>query len=145
MKAAGYVRPASIAEASAARADGGIIIAGGTDVMVKGRARGVYAGRTLVDVSKLEELRQVRERDGAVEIGTACTLAELCDNALVAERLPLLADACAHVGGVQIRNRATIGGNVALRRSAAGYPSPKKAARSRNTSSVKRRLTNENG
>jgi carbon-monoxide dehydrogenase medium subunit len=112
MKAAGYVRPASIAEAAAARADGGIIIAGGTDVMVKGRARGVYAGRTLVDVSKLEELRQVREQDGAVEIGAACTLAELCEHALIAGKLPLLADACAHVGGVQIRNRATIGGNV---------------------------------
>ena len=112
MKAAGYVRPASIAEAAAARADGGIIIAGGTDVMVKGRARGVYAGRTLVEVSKLEELRQVHEQDGAVEIGAACTLAELCEHALIAGKLPLLADACAHVGGVQIRNRATIGGNV---------------------------------
>ena len=112
MKAAGYVRPASIAEAAAARADGGIIIAGGTDVMVKGRARGVYAGRTLVDVSKLEELRRVHEQDGAVEIGAACTLAELCEHALIAGKLPLLADACAHVGGVQIRNRATIGGNV---------------------------------
>ena len=112
MKAAGYVRAASIVEAAAARADGGIIIAGGTDVMVKGRVRGVYAGRTLVDVSKLEELRQVREQDGAVEIGAACTLAELCEHALIAGKLPLLADACAHVGGVQIRNRATIGGNV---------------------------------
>ena len=112
MKAEGYVRPASLAEAAAARAEGGIIIAGGTDVMVKGRARGVYAGRTLVDVSKLEELRQVRERDGAVEIGAACTLAELCEHPLIAGKLPLLADACAHVGGVQIRNRATIGGNV---------------------------------
>ena len=112
MKAAGYVRAASIADAAAARADGGIIIAGGTDVMVKGRARGVYAGRTLVDVSKIEELRQVREQDGAVEIGAACTLAELCEHALIAGKLPLLADACAHVGGVQIRNRATIGGNV---------------------------------
>ena len=112
MKAAGYVRPASIAEAAAARADGGIIIAGGTDVMVKGRARSVYAGRTLVDVSKLEELRQVRERDGAVEIGAACTLSELCEHPLIAGKLPLLADACVHVGGVQIRNRATIGGNV---------------------------------
>lgn len=113
MKAAGYVRPASLAEAAAARADGGIVIAGGTDVMVKGRGRGVYAGKTLVDVSRLEELLKVREQDGAVEIGAACTLAELCENALVAEKLPLLADACAHVGGVQIRNRATIGGNVA--------------------------------
>lgn len=112
MKAAGYVTPATLAEAAAARADGGIVIAGGTDVMVKGRARGVYAGRTLIDVSRLEELRQVRERDGAVEIGAACTLAELCGSALIAEKLPLLADACAHVGGVQIRNRATIGGNV---------------------------------
>ncbi len=112
MKAAGFVRPASIAEAAAARADGGIIIAGGTDIMVKGRARGVYAGRTLVDVSKLEELRQVHELGGAVEIGAACTLAELCEHALIAGKLPLLADACAHVGGVQIRNRATIGGNV---------------------------------
>ena len=112
MKAAGYVRPASIADAAAARADGGIIIAGGTDVMVKGRVRGVYAGRTLVDVSKLEELRQVRERDGAIEIGASCTLAELIEDPLIAGKLPLLADACAHVGGVQIRNRATIGGNV---------------------------------
>ena len=112
MKAEGYVRPASLAEAAAARAEGGIIFAVGRGVMVSGRGRGVYAGRTLVDVSKLEELRQVRERDGAVEIGAACTLAELCEHPLIAGKLPLLADACAHVGGVQIRNRATIGGNV---------------------------------
>ncbi len=112
MKAADYLRAESLDQAVAAAEQGGLVLAGGTDVMVKGRGRGVYAQRALVDVSRVPELREVRDRGDAIEIGAACTLSELCDDALLAEKLPLLADAMAHVGGVQTRNRATIGGNV---------------------------------
>ena len=112
MKAADYLRAESLDQAVAAAERGGLVLAGGTDVMVKGRGRGVYAQRALVDVSRVPELREVRDRGDAIEIGAACTLSELCEDALLAEKLALLADAMAHVGGVQTRNRATIGGNV---------------------------------
>lgn len=112
MKAAGYVRAESLEQAVAAAEQGGIVLAGATDVMVKGRGRAVFANRVLVDISGIEELHMVGERDGAVEIGAACTLSGLLGDDLVCARLPLLAEAMAHVGGVQTRNRATIGGNV---------------------------------
>lgn len=112
MKAGGYLRAASLAEAVSARARGGIIIAGGTDVMVKGRSRNAYADKLLVDVSGIGELHLVGERGGAIEIGAACTLSGLCADRTLRERLPLLVDAMEHVGGVQTRNRATVGGSV---------------------------------
>lgn len=123
MRVAGYVRAQTVAEAVSALADGGILVAGGTDLMVKARAREPYAKRVLVDVSEVPELRCVAVReDGATEIGASVTLAELSGSAGSADEVagdvgaavpPLLAEAAAHVGGVQTRNRATIGGNVA--------------------------------
>jgi CO/xanthine dehydrogenase FAD-binding subunit len=87
-------------------------IAGGTDLMVAWNAGGL-AGRTFVDLTGLRELRGIRSTRNALVLGALVTHAELMRSAAVRRRAPLLCAACATVGGVQIQNRGTLGGNVA--------------------------------
>ncbi len=87
-------------------------IAGGTDLMVAWNAGGL-AGRTFLDLSPLAAWKRIRQAKAALVIGSLATHAELLKHPLVRRRLPLLAEACATVGGVQIQNRGTLGGNLA--------------------------------
>src|SRR4029453_7288204 len=97
-------------------------IAGGTDLMVSWNA-GALAGRTFLDVSPLREWARIRKAGDAALVGALASHTDLLRHALVRRRLPLLAEACATVGGVQIQNRGTLGGNIA-NASPAGDPSP---------------------
>jgi CO/xanthine dehydrogenase FAD-binding subunit len=84
-----------------------IPVAGGTDLMVDvnfGRAHPA----ALLDLSRVPELGQLRRSNGAVFIGSGVTFASLEESGL-----PALAQAAHTVGSRQIRNRATLGGNVA--------------------------------
>jgi CO/xanthine dehydrogenase FAD-binding subunit len=85
-------------------------IQGGTDVMVElnfDRAR--PAG--LLNLNEVAELRGWSRRNGTVWLGSGLTYAEAMERPL-AEALPALAEAARTVGGPQIRNRGTIGGNL---------------------------------
>ncbi len=73
---------------------------------------GNFAGKSLVDVSRLEELRKVEMRDGLLFIGAALTFTEISENPQVLESAPALAKAAGCVGSLQIRNVGTVGGNV---------------------------------
>lgn len=86
------------------------IIAGGTDVIVQGRLQ--TKAMNLIDISRIPELTQITEDNGAVVIGAAVTFNRIVEHELIRERYPLLAQACKTVGSNQIRNRATIGGNM---------------------------------
>ena len=119
MNVGGYLRVSTLDEAVSAVADGAVVVAGGTDVMVKGRGSRAYAGRTLVDVGQVAQLHELRFGDSQVEIGAAVTLSKLVACSELRSALPLLADAAGHVGSVQTRNRATLAGNVANARPAA--------------------------
>jgi len=113
-QAATLLRPRSPREAVrllAERPDA-LPIAGGTDLMVLWNA-GALAGRTFLDVSPLVEWSRIRaSKDGAL-VGALATHTALLRHELVRRRFPLLAEACATVGGVQIQNRGTLGGNIA--------------------------------
>ncbi|MFI5169121.1 MAG: FAD binding domain-containing protein, partial [Vicinamibacterales bacterium] len=87
-------------------------IAGGTDLMVAWNA-GALAGRTFLDLSTLAGWRRIRATQKALVVGALATHTELLRHPVVRRRLPLLAEACATVGGVQIQNRGTLGGNLA--------------------------------
>jgi xanthine dehydrogenase small subunit len=108
------LRPRSPAEAVrliASRHDA-LPIAGGTDLMVAWNA-GSLAGRTFLDLSTLREWARIRAVKTGALVGSLATHTELQRHPLVRRRFPLLAQACATVGGVQIQNRGTIGGNIA--------------------------------
>lgn len=93
-------------------ATGGRPIAGGTDLIVF-MQEGKIRPQVLIDLSRLDELRYIQEEDGLIRIGPLTTHAELARSPLLRERGEVLAQAAAVVGAPQIRNRGTIGGNIA--------------------------------
>src|SRR5690349_421510 len=109
-----YVQPASLDEAlqllrqHAAQAR---IVAGGTDVLVE-LQRGVKPTSTLIDITRLRELKYVRHDGDMIRIGGLATHNDVvASEACVRHALPL-AQACWEVGAPQIRTRATIAGNL---------------------------------
>jgi xanthine dehydrogenase YagS FAD-binding subunit len=66
----------------------------------------------VIDLSRVAELRGIKERDGGLEIGAATTLTEIVQSPLVRGKFMLLAEAAELVASPQIRNQGTLGGNV---------------------------------
>jgi xanthine dehydrogenase small subunit len=112
--AATLLRPRTAAEACRvlARTPGAVALAGGTDAMVAWNA-GALAGRTFVDIGGFRPWSRVRVDGYGARIGALATHTAILRDAGVRRRYPLLAAACATVGGVQIQNRGTLGGNIA--------------------------------
>ena len=110
-----YVAPESLEDALAVLAEHGPrarAIAGGTDLLLE-LTRGARTGiDTLVDLSVLQGLDTIAERDGRVELGPLVTHGDVVGwTPMPSMGLPL-AQACLEVGGPQLRNRATVVGNV---------------------------------
>jgi len=67
----------------------------------------------VIDIGRLGELQSISEDAGTVRVGALTTHAEIAASSVLAEHCPALAEAAGHVGDVQVRNRGTIGGNIA--------------------------------
>jgi xanthine dehydrogenase small subunit len=107
-------RPRTLVEASELLAEGSWRpIAGGTDVMVALAGLTDTTERPLLDLTGIEELHGIRVERERLVIGAATTFAELRRSGLVAGHLPVLAETAATIGGLQIQDRATLGGNIA--------------------------------
>jgi xanthine dehydrogenase FAD-binding subunit len=88
------------------------IIAGGSDILIKIR-EGSLAGCTLVSIQTIDSLRGVSmDADGALRIGALTSFSRVARDPLVLTHIPVLAEAALTVGGPQLRNTATIGGNI---------------------------------
>jgi xanthine dehydrogenase FAD-binding subunit len=88
------------------------IIAGGSDVLIEIRD-GKLAGCSLVSIQKLDELRGVSlEEEDAVRIGALTSMSHITADPVIQKYLRVLAEAVDTIGGPQLRNIATIGGNV---------------------------------
>ena len=87
-------------------------IAGCTDVYV-GLHFGTLKEQRFIDLWHLDELRGIGLDGGLLRIGALTTYSELIASNLVTRRLPMLAAAAREVGGAQIQNRGTLGGNIA--------------------------------
>ena len=105
------VRPKDLREASSLVREGGMPLAGGTDVFVRVR-KGLWDPPFLVYIGELPQLRGIEPREGGVEVGAAVTHAELLRSPLAAQ-LPVLRLALSTIGAPAIREMGTIGGNVA--------------------------------
>lgn len=86
-------------------------IAGGTDLIPDLRAEKLHP-RHILNVLELEELGGISETENMIRIGPTTTFTELIENDLINRFLPLLVKASSQVGGPQIRNRGSIGGNI---------------------------------
>lgn len=91
--------------------DSGRVIAGGTDVVVGLKSNKLTAD-TLIDISGIPEANSIKEEDGHLVIGCAVTLTSIARSALIHNFAPILAKAAGMVGSVQVRNAATLVGNV---------------------------------
>ena len=109
-----YTEPQTIEEAALLLSSEGLrsrIIAGGTDILVKIHDRAVAVDR-LISLSKIPGLRFISSDAAEIGFGAMTTLGELERSSLVQRSLPVLFDAVKDLGSVQIRNVATLGGNV---------------------------------
>jgi nicotinate dehydrogenase FAD-subunit len=87
------------------------VLAGGTDLLVKLRESSSERCR-LVDVSRLSELKKIEVNANQITIGAGVTFSEIIGSELLKKNVPLLVQACSQIGGPQVRNKGTIGGNV---------------------------------
>lgn len=108
------IGPRSVAEVLhlAAQAPGkNTYLSGGTDLIIQMR-EGFNPG-LLIDLSQVEELNYIKEEGGSLQIGAATTFTQIAASSLVRAKARCLAQAAGQIGSVQIRNRGTIGGNIA--------------------------------
>ncbi len=88
------------------------IIAGGSDVLVQMR-EGKRAGAELISIYGLDELRGIKlEEDGTLRIGSLTSFSHITRDPLIQQYVNVLGEAVDQVGGPQIRNIGTIGGNT---------------------------------
>lgn len=88
------------------------IISGGTDVLIKIR-EGKMAGCNLVNISNISELKGITmEKDKTIVIKAGTVFSHITNNHIIKKYIPNLGDAVDKVGGPQIRNMGTIGGNI---------------------------------
>jgi CO/xanthine dehydrogenase FAD-binding subunit len=107
-----YLRPKDLDSAlKILREDGIYPIAGGTNLLVDIRA-GIVQPKAVLDIGFLQELKELNHGNGLTEIGPCLTMTEVANSALIRSKAPILAQAALSVGGPQIRNRATLGGNI---------------------------------
>jgi CO/xanthine dehydrogenase FAD-binding subunit len=88
------------------------IIAGGTDLMVEVHKGKEMSGK-VIDISSIEDLKGIISSEKSVTILSGTTHAEVEKNEDVNKYIPIVAKACSLVGSTLIRNRGTIGGNIA--------------------------------
>ncbi len=87
-------------------------IAGGTDLIIDLR-KGKKKPQLVIDLSQIPELSGVYEENGSIHIGSATPFGQLAGHPLVLEKGLCLAQAARKIGSEQIRNRGTLGGNIA--------------------------------
>ena len=110
-----YARAGTAESAVATLGDAGTsVIAGGTELLNWFRL-GIAAADRVVDIGGLDELRGIDRDGGELRIGALATLNEVGEHPLVSGMAGALASACLQAASAQVRNRATIGGNVLQR------------------------------
>src|SRR5574341_418307 len=112
-----YHSPASVGEALevlARYASHAQIVAGGTDLLLDIEHGSHPPVEALIDITRIPELRGIQPvDDDAVRIGAAATHTEIVRSPVISARATCLVESCGVVGGPQVRNVATLGGNVA--------------------------------
>lgn len=115
MHAFAYERPATLAEAIGlleAHGSHASLLAGGTDLII-GLRDGTQTPAVVIDVKRIAELCPgIRDDGDRVTIGATTIMTDLAESELIQSRYRALAEAASVVGSVQIRNRATIAGNI---------------------------------
>lgn len=119
-----YFAPKTIKEAAQLlkrRGANAKLLAGGHSLIPLMKLR-LSQPRWVIDLGRVKELKKISQEKGSLLIGALCTHRELETSSLVRKAAPLLQQAAAVIGDVQVRNRGTIGGSLAHADPAADYP-----------------------
>jgi carbon-monoxide dehydrogenase medium subunit len=111
-----YHTPQSVDEAMTLLADyagAARIVGGGTDLLIEGRAEGHPPHEALIDITTIRELCDITQQGDTILIGAGVTHAQIVKSVLLGQHASCLVESCGVVGGPQVRNVATLGGNVA--------------------------------
>ncbi|SMC79463.1 FAD binding domain-containing protein [Sporomusa malonica] len=109
-KIAGFSRLEDVLQALAHTSAQTVFISGGTDFINNGTGRN--AG-LVIDLSQVADLKYIKDLGTEIRIGSGTTFASIAASPVIKTKVCALAQAASRVGSVQIRNRATIGGNIA--------------------------------
>ncbi|HVB28308.1 MAG TPA: FAD binding domain-containing protein, partial [Terriglobia bacterium] len=101
--------------------DEGKLLAGGHSLVPLMKLR-LASPKHLVDIARLDGLRYIIEKDGRLEIGALTTHYRIESSSLLKEKCPLLPQTAQEIGDVQVRNKGTLGGNLAHADPAADWP-----------------------
>ena len=110
----GYYDAETVSEATELLAENANlkIIAGGTDVLIKMHG-GQLENAELLSLRKIKSLETIRRaEDGTIAIGAMATFTKVFNDPILRDSIPILTEAAVSMGGPQIRNIATIGGNI---------------------------------
>lgn len=90
----------------------GKIISGGTDLLIDLRNERI-SPKALIDISTMKELKTIKSEGESIEIGGGVSFTQIVEDPLFEDNLYGLKKACRMVGSPQIRNKGTLGGNIA--------------------------------
>ena len=108
-----YFAPTSLDQAVECLKDGDVtILAGGTDLTPQSQAGRLKIKNTLMNIRHIPQLSGITLEGKEIRIGALATITEIMTHPLVRQHLPVLVDACDHFASDQIRNAATLGGNI---------------------------------
>jgi CO/xanthine dehydrogenase FAD-binding subunit len=108
-----YSAPDSIEEAARVMHEGKVtVLAGGTDLMPQTESGTRQFATTLLNIRRIESLGEVRIQDGRIRIGALTTVSDILDHESLSRTVPVLAQAADRFASSQLRNAATIGGNL---------------------------------
>ena len=110
-----YLRPETIMQAvnDLSKSSGSVaIIAGGTDLLLDIRQGRHHPVDRLIDVSGILEMQEISQEGTSIYLGAGVTHKEIISNPLMIEHAQCVVEGCGLIGGPQVRNVATIGGNV---------------------------------
>ncbi len=114
MTAFDYIAPQNINEAIsllASQNGNAKVLCGGTDLIVQLR-EGRRQTKLVIDVKHIADLTQVTYDENGLRIGAAASCHDICANPIIQQKYPGLIDGIHLIGGVQIQNRASVGGNL---------------------------------
>jgi aerobic carbon-monoxide dehydrogenase medium subunit len=112
MKNFNYIRPSRMDEAIAALRtnENPHLLAGGTDLLV-GMKTNTVRPKCIIDLKGIPQINSIEYDDG-FKIGALTTVRDIETSPLIRKKIPALGEAAATLGSIQIRNRATVGGNL---------------------------------
>src|SRR5215210_7116421 len=119
-----YLTPATLDEAVALLAqhqDEAKILAGGHSLIPAMKLR-LATPQVLIDIGRIKDLSYIREEGDQIRIGAMTTHYQIESSDHLREACPMLPEAAAQIGDVQVRNKGTIGGSVAHSDPAADWP-----------------------